>query len=713
MARKKGVSNPVSVDEGRFDPATDAENAAAHDMEPQTDYSTKDSDIQDTIRRSLERAIRFHEDEIEPGMVEATEYYHGEPFGDEQEGRSKVVSMDIHDATQAQLPSLLRIFLGSENAVEFRAKGPEDEEVARQMTDYVRYVISEDNDGFVTLTNAFTDALVRDIGVVKWWQDEFYRVEASKHTGLSMEDIKVFALDPDCSISALTSSPDGMTFDVTVTRTKSRGCQRIAAVPPEELVFTPRSRSLDTAPLVAHVRKVPRDELVALGIDEETIDDAVENGSLRSDDMEDARHQTGDDEDDTDDLDPSQQPILFAEVYSLVDGDGDGKAELRLFQCIGPKHEIVNGDGGGEIVDEIPFAVFTPELEPHSIIGRGNHKNLKDIQRIKSQVLRGTLDSLALALEPKTEAVEGEVNVADLIAPEINGIVRVRKPGMLREITHQFMGMATLPVLEHFNEIKEQRTGHNRAAAGLDADSLQSSTKAAVAATLSASQQRIEMIARIFAETGIKRMFKGLLRLIVKHPDPERMVRLRGTWVKVDPRHWDSTMDVTVNVALGQGSAEERAAMLQNVLQWQMEQHAAGSPLVSLVEIRNTFASILEMSGFKNADRFAKPWGPAEEAQFRQMMAQQEPPPNPDMALVMVEQWRVQQAALMEERKFELEQWKAQREDDRQREKIARDAALKEYELELKHAVEIEDVKLKAKVAADRAAMDTVTKEAA
>jgi len=702
--------NPRSKPDPRYDPANDAESAKAHGG---TKKKKKErlEEIQSIVQRSLERARSHYEENLEPDQKLATDYYMGRPFDDEVDGRSKVVSTDIRDATHAQMPSLARIFFSPENAVEFRPRGPTDEPQARQMTDYIRYVVSEDNPGFLIFDSWFKDALVRRLGWVKWFWDEFYRVEATNYTGLDIDGLVALQSDEGVENIELTSEEGSELYDVRVTRRKKGGCPKFTAVPPEEMVFTPNARSLETAQLVAHVRRVTVEELIQLGIDEDLIDEAQDEPDSDNEDLESTRQVEGSawDRDDDENVDPSQRKVLFAEAYCLIDGDDDKIAELRLFQCVGPKYLIANGDGLGEIVDEIPFAPLTPHPEPHTIVGLSNFDLLRDVQRVNSQLERGMLDSLAMALEPKTEVVEGEVNMADLMNPEINGIVRVRRPGMQREILHSFVGMDVLPVLGYFNEKKENRTGQTKAAQGLDADSLQSSTKAAVAATLSASQQRIEYIARVFAETGVKSLFKGLLRLVVKHQDEKRMVRLRDQYVEIDPRAWDASMDVMVNVGLGQGTPEDRIGALSGILAAQKEMQAMGSPLVSNVEIRATFARAIEFAGFRNPDQFLKPWGPQEEMAMQQAQSENAPPPDPQMLLVQIEQSRVAGQAQIDREKLELERWKIQLQDDREREKIARDAALKEYELELKHGVEIEDLKLKAKIQADRAAMDSET----
>lgn len=710
----------ADIDEGR-DPA-DRPNLEGEEGGEDREAQERAEEVQSTITRGLERAWQYFQDNVEPDLKMATDYYHGREFGDEEDGRSKVVSQDVGDATRAMLPSLMRVFFGPEKAVEYRGRTPEADPMAEQATDYVNYIIQEDNPGFITFHSAFKDAFVRRLGVIKWWFDSTYRMEGAEYTGLDPEALQAFAADDTVvTVDVLRQNEDG-TADVRVTRKENKGCIRIAAVPPEEFIYTPQARDLDTAPLVAHVREVPVSDLIAMGLDEELIEEAAgQTRGLNSNDLQHARQITpwvDDSLGQSDERDESQQLVLYGEVYALVDTDGDGISELRMFQVVGPKYDIANGDGLGELVDEVPFADFCPEPEPHTLVGLGNFDLLRDVQRVKSQILRGTLNSLAAAIEPKTEIVTGEVNVKDLLSPEMSGIIRVTKPGMMREVTTEFVGAQTLPVLEYYDEIKENRTGQTKAAAGLDADSLQSSTKAAVAATLSASQQRLEMIARVFAETGMKRLFRGLLRMVVSHQDQERTVLLRGKWVTVDPRRWDASMYVQVNVALGQGTPEDRLNIVAGVLAAQKELMAAGSPLVTNVELRRTLAKGVELAGWRNADFFFRPWGEQEEQQMQQMKAQQPPEPSPEMALVQVEQQKAQASAQVAQMKAQtdiqirqqelaLREREIQLQDDRERDRMAREFALKELELQMKYSSEVNKAAVDADVARDRAAQDS------
>lgn len=702
-------------------------------------------DLQSTLQALLQEALDHHEEHIEPDQVEATDYYFARPFGDEKKGRSSVVSTDLRDTVLDRVPDLLEIFMGSDSVVEYRPRGPEDEAQAEQETDYVNYLFFERNPGFLNLNAAIKDAEVRRLGYLKWSWEENSRVEGETHTGLTEEDLLVIVEDEEVDDYEILREYEGtapqmdpetgqtmmaptVLFDCEVQRRRKQGKLCIDAVPPEEIVFTPAARSLEKAQIVAHVREVPQDELRLMGIPEDLIEEQVARQESRgSEHLEWSRQFYGDGKrgalrDRADVKDDTQDPVAFAEVYALMDADGDGIAELRCFQCVGPDHRINPERPMGELISHVPIAVFNGEPEPHTIPGLCTFDHTRDIQRIKSQVQRAQMNSLAQAVEPQLAVQDKAVNIGDLLNPEINGIVRVRGDvnNSIREIKTTFVGAETLDVLAYYDTIKGERTGQAGPREGLDPNVLQSTTREAVSSNLSKGQRRILMSARAYAEVGLKQAFRGIRQTLIENQAPAEVVRLRNQWVQVDPRSWHADRDVSVNVALGTGSKQERIDALLALAEKQEAHLQMGSPLVTFAELRHTYRKLTELLGYKNADAFFRPWGPQEQQQFEQAQAQK-PPSDPQMALVevermraeaqmQIEQMKVQAQIQMDQMKMQLEQWKAQMQDDRERDKLARESVLKERELEAKHAVDIHDAELKAQVARDRAAMDADVK---
>ena len=689
--------------------------------------------IQGLVTHMIQEAVDHYTQNLEPDQVMATDYYYGRPFGNEQDGRSKVISMDVKDATTAQMPDLLRMFMGSENVVEFVPQDESDVDSAAQKTDMVNVVVRHDNPGYLIFQDAFKDALVRRVGYFKWWWEKYDRVRAYRYTGMSEQALMLLMEEEDVeNVEILSESTETIetpgqesveipVFDVEVKRFESDGRARFSAIPPEEIVWTPDAKSFEHAGLVAHTREVTVDEASRVtGLDPDDIEEFVGLSDNRNTESLTYARQfhggsgggstLGGDED----TKPfSQQTVILTEAYAMMDLDGDGIAELRMFHCLGPDYEIVNGDEEdengdllGEIANEIPMAYITPQPEPHTIVGICNFDDFGDIQLVKSQVRRGMLDSLSMAIEPQMEVVASEVNMKDVLNPEVSNIIRTRRPGMIREIRHTFIGNETIAVEQHFDEIRADR-GMIRASEGLDPDSLQSSTEKAVAATLNKAQQRIEAIARAFAETGVKRLYLGLLGLLIENQDRPRMVKLRGSFTPVDPRTWDISTEVHVNSALGSGSIAEKMSALSSIIADQDVRKQAGSPLVSNVHIRASLTRLLALAGFEGSSEFYAPWGPDEEAAHQKQIAETPPQPDPAIELIRIEEMKVQVRAIEAKQKMELEQLKAAWEDDFKRDKLARDSALKEREIEAEWEVNIEDAKLKRDIQADRTAQST------
>lgn len=671
---------------------------------PHTD-TVEERDLREDERivgRMLEQALDWRQEHLDPLLEEATEYYLGKPFGDEEEGRSQIVMTEVRDTTRALLSALVRIFFGPDRVVEFDAEGPEDEPLAEQRTDYVQYIIERDNPGFDVAYAAFKDALIRKLGIVKYWWEDMVEIKGSEHSGLSPQQVDLLAAEDGVSVEARVTKPavtelvdpetgqptddlergveieiEPAEFNAKVRREVTKGRVKIAAVPPEEFVWNPTARSRDDARLIGHVRELPASDLIAMGVDEDLIRESIgKDEDFTDNTLEISRSLDFGTSNMTEDEGPEEtRPVRFADLYVKIALGDDEIATWRHIQAVGPQAKWVDEDP--PIVEEPPFALFQMDPEPHTMVGTSVFDDTGDLQKINSFIVRGMLDSLALHLNPATEVVEGRVNIKDLLNPEIGRVVRVKQPGMMREVETPFVGGSALPVLQYMEEIRENRTGQSKAAAGLDADALQSSTKAAVAATVSAAAQRQELIARIFAEGGMTQLFRGVLRLITENQDRERVVRLRGEWVEVDPRSWNANMDVRVNVALGTGRMEDRLQTLVAASQ-KMEEHLAqGSPLGSYAKLRAMYARISEMSGFVNVDAL---WPTLDEIQRVQKQQAENQPPSENEIYREVEMAKIQARQQQEQAKIQLKIAELEVE----RERVARDIAIREAELEHK-----------------------------
>jgi len=682
-----------------------------------------DAELQAIISQDLVDAVSYIDSDISPTRAKGTEYYRGDLFGNEVDGNSKVVAMEVRDTVSAMLPSLMRVFFSTENVVEFVPRGPEDVKSAQQATDYVNYIFQNDNNGFLTSYAIFKDSLVRKCGIAKfWWEDE-ERVHIDEYTGLDEQTLEMLMQEPDAEVKIVVSYPDPsvdemqmttvdpmtgvpvvmpapMLHDVQIKRITKDGRIKIMAVPPEELILSRRARSFDDGNIIAHRQMATVADLIAMGYDQDEIEENLSSTDLDSNDEYLARQPLSTTMGTDDAANPMMRRVLYVEAYSRVDFDGDGIAELRKVCCMGSGYKVVRNLPASYI----PFADFPCDPEPHTspLEAMSIFDITRDLQEIKSEILRNTLDSLAQSIHPRTAIVEGQVNIDDVLNNETGAIIRMRAPGMVQPLSTPFVGQAAFPMMEYMDQIKEDRTGMSKAAMGLNADALQSSTKAAVNATISASQGRIELTARLMAE-GMKKLFKGILFLVTTHQDKARMVRMRNEWVAMDPRHWNATMDASINIGLGMGDINERRQALMMILAKQeqiLQQLGPTNPLVTPQQFSNTLRKVVELSGFKDASSY-----------FQDIPADYQPPappqpkPSPEEILAQVQAESIKADIQKKAADLELQRQQMIMDDDLKRDQMAQDLYLKKYEIELKYNSQISTAEIDAAQNIDREAI--------
>ena len=358
-----------------------------------------------------------------------------------------------------------------------------------------------------------------------------------------------------------------------------------------------------------------------------------------------------------------------------IDADGTGTPVLHKITCGGTSYELLSY----EPCDEIPFAKFEIDPEPHTFYGRSLAEIIIDDQDAATSILRGILDNVAMTNNPRLAVVEGQVDIDDVLNNEIGAVVRMRQPGAVQDLTVPFVAGQTLGALSYLDGLVETKTGVTRASMGLDPDAMQSTTKAAVTATVQAAAGQVEVMVRNLAD-GMRDLFGIMLRLYSKNVDEEQMMRLNGSFVPVDPRVWNTSMDVSINVGLGTGREEEKMMGLNQALQMQTmvyQNYGPQNGLVSMTNIRNTLADLLAASGVRNADRYFAPMTPEIEAQMlqaqQQAQAQQGQQPDPNAAFLQAEQMKAQAKMQSDMAKLQLDAQKAASEDDLKRDKMAQD----------------------------------------
>lgn len=671
-----------------------------------------DEDFKQTLRTEIDNAVAYVDGELSPDRTLAAEYYRGDPFGDEVTGRSQVVMTILRDVVTGILPGLMRIFAGSSRVAEFVPTNEKQVDAADQATDVVNHVILVDNPGFMSLYAAFKDALTRSLGIMKWWWEE--RVERSEesYTGLTMDDVQaVLAEAPDAEVVDGEMAEDG-TISLTVRRTRKVGRCRVMEVPPEEFLINRSARSIESSRYCGHRRTdLTVADLVAMGHDKDEILEHSGPGeaSLQANSERATRDQYYASNESDESPDPMTRTVLYIENY-IETVDDDNVPIIRKVCTVGPEAHILSA----EIVDEKPFADFCPDPEPHTFVGSGYFQRTKDLQRIMSHLVRSVLDSLTQTIYPRAGVVEGAVNLEDLLNPEVGGFIRMTAPGMVQPYVTPFVGREALPVLDLFTSIKEDRTGVSKASLGLNADALQSATRSAVEATVKGAEQQVELVARLFAEGGMKRLMRGIYRTLRRHQQHERVLRLRGSFVPVSPATWDADLDVVVNVGLGHGTTEAKLAVIEGIIGKQeqyMQLLGPDNPLCGLGELRNALAAYIELAGRRDINRFFKPIQPGQPT-----APAPQGPPQPDPAALLLAQTEMQKAQMdhtIKQQEIVLKQQDMAMRDDRERDRLDADIALRSRELELKYKGTVDTAAIRANVDHARNTMQVVQQHAA
>ena len=643
--------------------------------------------VQSLVMSELSEAVSFIDTEVSLVRAEATARYRGDPYGDETDGQSTVVSMDVRDSVLGLLPDLLRIYTSGDTVVSYEPESANTVEMAQAATDYANYVFSRDNDGFAILHSTFKDALIRKTGFVKFWWDEAIRVTTEHYSGL--DPLALFVLEQDTEVEEIRVTElkgddnqvlDPFTgkqtplVDAEVKRRTKRGRVALAALPPEELLIDRRARSMKPGEftIIAHRSMKTMSDLVALGYDADELHDEATSTELDYQQEAIARNPFSMTLGGVGGTLPNSR-VLYTESYMHLDLDGDGITELVRICTVGSSYRIIDI----EPFDHVPFAAFHCDPEPHTFFGLSLYDVTQDIQRIKTHVWRNSLDSLAQSIHPRMAAVEGQVNFDDLLNNEVGSIIRMRQAGAVQQLDTAFVGQAAFPMLDYIDGVREMRTGVSKASMGLDPSIMQSTTKDAVTNTISQSQGRVELIARVLGD-GMGQLFKGILHLIVKNQDRTRMIQLRGKWVEMDPRMWVSDLNVCVNIALGGGTNETKIGVLQMIAQKQEQifmQLGPQNPIVSVSQYANTLKRMIEYAGFKDSSAFFNDVDPNWKPPV------QPPPPNPQLISAQAAQAAVQVKA----QQVQLEGQKAQMTDQRERQESAADLQLRQRELALKY----------------------------
>jgi hypothetical protein len=671
--------------------------------------SMTEDQIQGIAKDALDAAKSFVESEIADDRIKSQRYFEGETDIGQEEGRSKIVATKVRDVIRAIKPSLMRVFLSSENPVEYIPTSQEDVVGAEQATKYAHWKFQQLS-GYRLLNDAIHDALVKKTGVVKIWWEENTSATIHTYTNVTEEEMAAIVNEEDVEVIEHTEETDieidetgvqtqSAMHSLKVSHTKSNGELMMQSVPPEEFLVDRNAKSIEDAYIVAHRTEMRVSDLVEMGYDFEMIS---ELSGLSSDDSysdaEDFERKGYEQEEDEQTADVSMKKVAVTEAYMKMDKEGTGVAMMYKILMAGGDDTVLECEPYGDV----PFAVFEIDPEPHTFFGRSVADLVMNDQDSSTAMLRGMMDNVALTNSPRQGYVQGQVNVDDLMNNEIGGLVRMKSPQALVDIATPFVAGQVLQAMQYMDDAVEAKTGVTRASMGLDPDALQNTS--ATAARLQAQQgsAQIEVMARNIAEGGMKRLFKLMLNILVENSCEETLMRLHGNFQPVDPRVWNTAMDIQVNVGVGTGQEAERHAALGQALTMQMQiwsQYGNGNGLVTMTGIRNTLGDMLALQGVKNVDRYFQPINPEIEAQLiqqQQEMAAQSPEITEAEALVQAEQYKADKAAEMNMIKLQIEAQKALAVDDRERDALDQELMIKVAEILGKYGTQVDTAKIKA-----------------
>lgn len=595
----------------------------------------------------MRQAIGYFSGKLANQRQKALIYYLGLPKNDltppEIEGRSQVVSPDVRNTIESMLPQLMVKFAGTENVVEFEATKPGDEQKAEQATDYINHIYHVKNQGEQITYNWMKDALLSKNGIVKVWWDT--RTEDKREEYIALSDVELAQLMDDDEIEVteqkaypdeedqeqraeaiqqltqqaqqdpanaqmyaqqiaqINAAPPVMVYDVVCKRTKAGGRVRVENVPPEEFLISRKAKDIETASFVGHRVARTRSDLLSMGY--KNVDMISGDDQATSLNLERTERLAWDDEmayvgaDVQTSSDESQRVVWVTECYVRVDFDGDGISELRKVVRAG--NQILEN----EIVDCAPFVSITPIPLPHKFFGMSVADLSMEAQKIKTSILRGMLDNMYLQINGRYFAVDGQVNLDDLLTSRPGGVVRMKAQGMAGRLD-QGMGDSQLgmSMMEYMHQFLEDSSGWSRNSAGNDPSALSDPITATQASIVTnKADMRLDLIARNFA-TGFRDLFRMMLKLVSQYNSKEDIIKLRGEWVAINPREWAHGFDTTINVGLGTGDRNQQLSHLQMLMQNQAMALQGGVGTVTPQNIYESQKEFVKALGYKSADKF-------------------------------------------------------------------------------------------------------------
>lgn len=599
-----------------------------------------------------QRALGHYGTEIASDQARSLDYYDGRMEDvPAVEGCSSVTDSTVQVVTDNFVANIIKPFVSSDEAVKFEPTGPEDEEVAEQATDFANYVIHCDNDGFMIIHDWVKDAGLQKRGVVKsYWLDKTdKRPQLVQNLDPMQAEEMEFVDGP--YVDEGTGLYSGFIMD-----DYEDGRVKLENIPPEEYLISPNARRGEIPPYEAHHTRKYRSDLIEMGFDPELVAMLPAcDGALTGDMRTLSRNRDNQGMDYRVPGDPSRDLIEVYHENVMIDFDGDGVSELReIIRCETTILYNVENDGAG-----LAFHSYTPIPMPHKVYGKGVSDLVINDQRIKTVLQRQQLDNLYKSNNPRPHLPEGSersdgTTEADLQDATPGAAVREGRVPIRYEAV-PFVADKAFQMQEYADREIERKTGIAKEGQSLNRDALNTAKqKTATQAQFDEEGQnaRAELMARIFAETGFRSLFKSILRLLIKHQPRARVIRLRNKWVPMDPRGWNADMDVSIAVGLGVGNQRQQIDQAMGMVD--LAERVVQSPYASLIPEEKAYA-ILKRAftslGVKNVDDYLAE--PEKDEQGNPVPKQEQP--DPDVIKAQADAQAQQQKLALDEQKAALD----------------------------------------------------------
>ena len=653
-----------------------------------------DEDLLEILQRKEDAASHYVHGTLGTERELAMREYHRMPYGNEVDGQSQIVASDIQDSVEWILPALLKTFTSTDKAVSFEPSTAADVKGADQATDTCNYVFYKQNNGFLVLYTAIKDMLTVKNCAVMWRKEDIETVSSVPFKGATAEMLAMMQQEDGGEIEQATPAPildeqgqplidpytgqPVMGYNGRIKKTEKKSIVKVEAFSPDSLLVQRdwTSPLLHDCPYVARLMRVTLSDLTMMGLDctadelraSDSLDHSGDGLQSRLSNVNNSAPVETLMQDDDSDEDAMAEGWLRIE-FVLADKDGDGIAE-RL--CVYRLHDKILKC---EVTSHVPIATSSPILNTHRWDGMSMADAVSDLQKLNTDLLRAIWNNLDLTNNPRTKVLTDAnwsplANIDDLLDSRAGGIIRQRDVNAISEQVVPFSAGASMPMLEYVQSMRENRTGVSRTSQGLNPDSM-NNTATGRAMDMTAAMQRVELIARIIAETLVKPIFQGILKVLTDGGMEKLAFRLRDEFVEYDPNEWRDQYDMTINVGLGTGDTQAKAQQLMMIAQLQEKGMAIG--LTTPTHLYHTASKIIENAGFKDVQNFVQ--DPAKA-----------PPKPPEMPLpLQIEQMKIQADGQKHqaEMQADIQKFQAETQMTRETEQIKADAKLQEIRASL------------------------------